>query len=267
MELEQLLINDLRHINHLQPEGWDDISKNIQTYCTQSFCYPIKISEANKIIGVGALILFEDSAWLAHIIVDKSHRGKGIGNRIVEHLVGKATEKGFSTINLIATELGAPIYQKVGFKPVCNYLFFKKIEPWTPKKISSSVITSKQEYYQSILNLDMEITGERRKELIYPYLSACMVYLVDQNIEGYYLPGLGQGPIYAKTERAGIALMELKYSTVDIAVLPEANETGVNFLIQNNFEIQKTTAIRMVYGIKKSWDPQHIFSRIGGNYG
>lgn len=267
MDLERLLIPDIKRISHLQPEGWEDIANKFREYCSRSFCHPVKLVAENQIVGIGVLILHKDSAWLAHIIVDKSYRGQGIGNRIVTHLVQYAAKNGFLSINLIATELGAPVYKKVGFYPVCNYVSLKKTKFWPASRNTAKTITASKEQYQQILRIDREISGENRQELISPYLTDCIVYTDGGSVEGFYVPGLGQGPIYAVTDRAGLALMELKYSSADIAVLPEANNTGIEFLIQRGFEIQNTTAVRMAWGQELPWQPQNVFSRIGGNYG
>lgn len=204
---------------------------------------------------------------LGHIIVDESYRGQGIGYKIVKYLVDVAIKKGLSSINLIATDLGVPVYKKVGFRTVGAYEFFKREQDFTPNPLSNQVQVATSAHYEQILKLDQEITGENRRELIENHLKRAVIFEQAGSVEGYYFPQLGQGPIYAKTKRAGLGLMELKYSTIDTAVLPADNTIGVQFLVRNGFEPQHTTAIRMTYGAEMLWHPNLIFSRIGGNYG
>jgi len=81
------------------------------------------------------------------------------------------------------------------------------------------------------------------------------------------LPKLKQGPIFADTEEAGVALMEVKYAKVDNAVLPSENTTGIQFLQQNGFVKTARKGTRMILGKDFSWEPTKIYSRIGGNFG
>ncbi|MBD1433669.1 GNAT family N-acetyltransferase [Sphingobacterium sp. DN00404] len=267
MDIQPLCIQDLPFIRHLQPNGWGDITIHLMEYCLQSFCNPIKVVDGNNIVGVGSLILHGSSAWLGHIIVDESYRGRGIGYKIVKYLVGAAIKSGSSSINLIATDLGVPVYKKVGFRIVGAYQFFKREHDWTPKSLSNKLKVATTAHYEQILKLDYEINGENRKELLENHLKRAVIFEQEGLIEGYYLPQLGQGPIYARTKRAGLGLMELKYSAVDTAVLPVDNNVGIQFLLKTGFEPQRTKAIRMTYGSETLWHPNLIFSRIGGNYG
>ena len=94
-----------------------------------------------------------------------------------------------------------------------------------------------------------------------------MVYLDEDKVMGYYIPDLKEGMIVADTKEAGIALMKIKYSTTDKAVLPSDNLTGMNFLQQNGFMETERKGVRMILGKDIHWKPSAIYSRIGGNLG
>ena len=83
---------DLEEIGDLQPDGWPDIINEFEFYITCDFCNPIKATIGNRIVGVGTSIIFENSAWLAHIIVDSDSRNKGLGFQIVERLLNDLKE-------------------------------------------------------------------------------------------------------------------------------------------------------------------------------
>jgi GNAT superfamily N-acetyltransferase len=116
--------NDLQEIRKLQPEGWPDIVTDFKFYLNADFCLTVKIVFENRIVGIGAAIILGDSAWLAHIIVDKEFRNKGIGSSIVEELMKKL--KGFSLRSylLVATEMGKSLYEKAGFRVVSDYAYY-----------------------------------------------------------------------------------------------------------------------------------------------
>ena len=61
--------------------------------------------------------------------------------------------------------------------------------------------------------------------------------------------------------------MNLKYATVDKAVIQESNQIGLAFLKQNGFCQSETRGKRMILGKEIDWQPTNIFSRINGDYG
>ena len=67
---------------------------------------------------------------------------------------------------------------------------------------------------------------------------------------------MGEGPIYAHTDEAGIELMKLKYSTREKAVMPAQNQAGIDFLTQYGFSKQLKTGMRMVLGQPIHWQPE-----------
>ncbi|UCH13935.1 MAG: GNAT family N-acetyltransferase [Bacteroidales bacterium] len=267
MQFEKLTNDDLKEIRHLQPEGWSDIVPEFRSYINHDFCYPVKIKLDDKIVGIGTSIMFGKTGWLAHIIVDKEYRNKGIGYQIVVSLLEDVRNQGIKTCLLIATDLGMPVYIKTGFKIVTEYLYLKREKSWIEFPVSKNVVPYQNKYYQMIIGLDIKISGEYRERLIKEYLDNSIIYIENKEVKGYYLPGLGEGPICADTDSAGLELMKIKYSNVDKAVLPYDNATGIEFLKQNGFIETDTKGTRMILGNHINWKPEKIFSRIGGNYG
>ena len=74
MDFGTVAHHDLDEIRSLQPEGWPDIVTEFTYYIRKDFCHPLKVTLDERIIGVGASIQFENTCWLAHIIVDKDFR-------------------------------------------------------------------------------------------------------------------------------------------------------------------------------------------------
>src|SRR5688500_3639509 len=126
MKIFDLFPDELNDLIALQPEGWPDIRPHFQFYFNSSFCSPIKLVADKKIVGIGSCIYHRETAWLGHIIVHKEFRNQGIGTKITQALVERALEINSSTISLIATELGEPVYAKLGFRKESDYCFFTK---------------------------------------------------------------------------------------------------------------------------------------------
>ena len=99
------------------------------------------------------------------------------------------------------------------------------------------------------------------------YLEKSFVYIDDNNIQGFFIPNLGEGPIFALTTDAGKELMRFKYSTIDKATLPDENQAGIEFIKELGFIETNTIGKRMILGSDIEWKPEMIYSRIGGNFG
>ena len=258
---------DLQKLIPLQPKGWDDIKIDFQYYLDHDFCKIIKIEAENQLCGVGVNIIFGKTAWLSHIIVNQAFRKQGIGTRITKELLKISENHNVETTSLIATDLGKPIYKKAGFREELNYIYLKRKEGILDFNISNQIRKANPSDYQKVLKLDQFISGENRTLLISEYLNEVMIYETNEEVLGYFIPNLGNEPIYAVSEEAGIELMKFKYSKITKAALPETNETALNFLFENGFEQTDKKGTRMVLGKKLDWKPKLFFSRIGGNFG
>ena len=72
MKIEPFVFKDLTEISELQPEGWSDLSGPFSFYLSASYCYPIKVMDDNKIIGLGASIVFKETACPPHFALPVS---------------------------------------------------------------------------------------------------------------------------------------------------------------------------------------------------
>ena len=267
LQFTPVIQEDIPLIKELQPEGWPDITEAFQKYISWEFCFPVKVLDHGKMIGLGAYIIFEKTGWLAHIIVNKDHRNKGIGYQIVEYLMEKLTEQSVETMLLIATKLGEPVYKRAQFRVISDYIWLKSDKPWKDHSVSKNIIPYNEKYLQDLLALDFRISGERREWLIIEHLDKALIYVEDDTLSGVYLPHLGEGAIYADNGRAGCELMKVKYTNSDKAVIPNQSFEAVEFLLTNGFIHDGIKGKRMIHGNDIDWKPQGFFSRISGNFG
>jgi len=267
MKIEPISFKDLDNLRHLQPEGWSDIGPDLEFYVQSDFCFPIKAVAENKIAGIGASIDFKHTAWLAHIIVDAGFRNRGIGYKIVETLLNQLKATGINTCLLTATELGQPVYVHAGFRNVAEYIFLNREKPWQESPVSQNIVDFREEFRRDIYEMDRKATGEGREFLLSPFLKNARIYIRNNMMMGYLIPGLREGLIIAENEEAGLELMNAKYSTVDKAILPADNKAGVEYLLKRGFADSGKKGTRMIQGNDLSWQPEMIYSRIGGNVG
>lgn len=265
MEIKPINISETSALYLLQPEGWVDIVPVFDFYCRASFCYPVKVTLDREIIGVGCAIIHSDVAWLGHIIVDQGYRRQGIGQQIVQALLEIARENHCTTMYLIATELGEPVYKKAGFITEAEYLVYKDIEgcDWS---ISDHIYPYKDKYRKHISVLDREVSGEDRMVHLEEHLMDSLAFLNENVVEGYYMPTLGEGLIIAGTESAGIELMKMRLKQTNRIVFPRDNLTAQSFL-QNMGVGDMKIINRMRLGEKRKVQFAGIYSRIAGNVG
>ena len=264
--IESISPADLEGISRLQPADWTDIVPYFKFYLESDFCCPVKVAVNEIIVGIGVSVAFQNTAWIAHIIVDPEFRNQGIGAAIVDQLINNPVLKSKGSILLIATKMGEPVYLKKGFRVVTEYAFFRRESPWKDYPVSKNIQPFDKKYTHDILEMDGIISGEDRSRLLMTSLNGSLVYTDHERLLGYYMPGMGEGLIEAMDSTAGLELMKAKYASADKAVLPVENTAGIDFLKANGF-IETSRANRMVLGTDIHWQPDKLFSRIGGNLG
>jgi GNAT superfamily N-acetyltransferase len=266
MNIREFKYEDLNAISHLQPEGWSDIVPFFRFYFHQEFCYPIVAAMDDKIAGVANAILNGSTGWLAHIIVSKNYRNRGIGYVLTEHLINYLYKAGCKTQLLIATELGENLYRKFGFETVSEYLFFNE-GSISSVEADKHIRPFRKSDRKELLDIDLEVSGEYRENMLSPYLSNAFIYSTDNCIGGFFLSDFEEGKIIARNNEAGITLLKFKHSASSRkSVLPIENTFGKDYLISQGFKIVNR-APRMILGPKISWKPELIFSRAGGFFG
>ena len=267
MEIRAIKENDLPQVQALQPNNWPDIIYYFELYIKSPNCYPICAVKSGKIIGVASAINNGKTGWLAHIIVDKKFRRYGIGYKLTETCMNILDENKCKTQLLIASKEGEKLYPKLGFKTDIYYLYFQgkfksfnsiyKIRPFEEK------------YLDSFLNLDSQITGETRKLLTLYIIQKSFIIVNPEfnEVEAFYIPNFGDGTIISNTKESGFELLKYKHSFANHkSVIPYNNIEGIQFLTNSDF-FNYDKCKRMFIGNKLTWNPEKIYSRIGGFYG
>jgi len=266
MIVESLNKNETHLLRDLQPEGWGDLTPIFDFYTSTDFCYPIKIKADNKIIGIGSAIIHNEVAWLGHIIVHQAYRNKGLGKRITQSLIDEANMHKCSTIYLLATELGAYVYEKLGFINETEYLFYKIEKKSSTFSKSAAILPYNEKWKAKIEAMDFLISGENRIHHTEKYLKDAFLYVENNTLEGYYLPTFGEGLILANIALAGTELMKLHLETKEKIVFPVDNIAAQKFMSENNYPIA-SRAKRMRLGEKRDVHFSRIYNRIGGYLG
>lgn len=266
MQVSAFKHTDLDLLPDLQPDGWGDITPGFDFYTKSSFCFPIKIVSDNKIVGIGTTIIHHEVAWLAHIIVHNEHRKKGIGKLITETLVDSLQSKNCETIYLLATDLGAPVYEKCGFETETEYLFFKDIKSENGLEIPAGIAPYTEKFKEQIESIDKITSGEERMFHLEDHLQNGFVHSEDGIVSGFYLPTFGDGLIIATNTSTGLELLKFHLNSNEKLVFPKDNSAATNYLYERGYK-ETVTGKRMRLGKKRAVNLKNIYNRIGGNLG
>jgi GNAT superfamily N-acetyltransferase len=265
MKIEIMEINDYKYLRDFSPKDWGDVTARIVLFQNLDFCYPIKFVDCGKILGIGTAIFYESTCWIAHLVIDENCRNKGYGTKILEYLCDYCINNGYKTILLFATDMGYPLYKKYGFNMQAEYTQYEKtndIVLCSNENIKNIELND----HKKILELDKLVTGEGRQKLLLQNINNGFVYKKNGIISGYYLKNLSEGLVIAENEEAGLELLKLRVSENKYLTIPIENETGNNYLRENNFkEIMKKK--RMIYGNEIKCNSSKIYSRIDADFG
>jgi len=97
-------------------------------------------------------------AWVGMVLTDPEHRGKGYATRLMQVALDWLRGRGVEWIKLDATDMGRPIYLKLGFQdeaPVERW-------SWTPRPVDAPSLSPGTLDFE----LDLEAFGACRKSLL-----------------------------------------------------------------------------------------------------
>lgn len=263
--LESLEIPSLKAF---APPDWNtDLSSIFFFHFGQPYFHPIAAELDGMLVGCAMGLWNGNAGWLGNIIVLPEYRSYGIGSALTDYLVGFLQAKECTSMILIATKMGEPVYRKLGFETVSQYIFLEREKAPVPAR-TSGIRPLNPKDTSRLLELDRVITGEDRR----PFLSRFLVgswghETPSGELDGFYLPSLKPGPVLAINDEAGKDLLLFKISQGSkIIIVPEENLTALQFLLQNDFK-ETIRAPRMTLGKDVDWHPEWVYSRGAGYCG
>lgn len=266
MKVLNLESADIDILNQLQPPGWEDIRPYFYYYISSPSCDSIKICEGQRIAAVGTTIRHTDTAWLAHVIVDPDFRNQGLGKRLTSELIDRAYAKKIDTIYLDATDMGFPVYRKLGFETETEYIHLDGDLINENLNIPAAVIPYEEKYRSDILKLDRITSGEHRELILNDHIKGSLIYLKEGKAAGIYFPNFFENAIMAKDPEAGTELMKLRMRVKSKFRFPISNKAGIDFLIKKGYQ-QIRTSRKMILGPKREWKGEYNYNRISGGLG
>ena len=264
--IEDLECTDIPLLSDLPPEDWVfDIVSFMEGFYPKPWFYALKVVRDEVIAGTGSILFNNGTSWLSNIIVRPEYREHGMGSAVTSRLIEISHEMECPSCLLMATGAGRRLYSRLGFVEDGMFCYYRNDVP-LPFSATGNIIPAGKNDQQTILQLDRQVTGEDRGEMLNGHLHRAHVYRKDGEISGFYLPGIGDEPVIATHPGAGQSLLAFKHSLPGkTTVIPEENRWAAKFFREHGIE-PFSCRMRMVHGPSPDWSPEGVFCRIEGYY-
>jgi GNAT superfamily N-acetyltransferase len=178
--------HDWRRLLELEPEG----------------CFGIE-REGRIVASTTVTCYGGELAWIGMVLTDRAHRGNGYAGRLMRHALECLERRGVAWIKLDATEMGRPIYARLGFEDECV------VERWKRPAARWTIPSVRAGRYTPHYELDTEAFGCARLSLL-DSLARAGAAAVDG--EGYAMQRPGAvapyfGPCVARSGNAAEMLL------------------------------------------------------------
>jgi len=258
---------DLDAIDSLRPADWPPYRATFERYFTLPCCSPFGIETDGWLAAMGTLIHFGPSAWVAQLITHPEAQGRGLGTAMLGFLLAEVSRRSVKTVSLVATDQGFPLYAKAGFRVEGEYSVWTRSEPAPVRANGLPWLRPwSAEAQDQVWALDHAVSGEDRRGYLVGRTDGGWVAGPPGLVDGYFLPGIGEGLVAARTPEAGLAVFGKRLDGATRVVAPLENPWVPVPLTERGF-IESKRIRRMVLGPPLRRDPAALWSRIGGNRG
>jgi GNAT superfamily N-acetyltransferase len=90
---------------------------------------PLRLYQA-RVDGEPASVLAtydeDDDCGIYFVATLGEHRGKGLARRLLHRALAEARERGLATSNLQSTKKGYPVYERLGYDPICRLQMWER---------------------------------------------------------------------------------------------------------------------------------------------
>ncbi|QPA52704.1 GNAT family N-acetyltransferase [Lysinibacillus sphaericus] len=253
--------------------GWDYDEYEVRTVMASGKIYGHK-NTVGKIVSSAAIIPYDTNlASIGMVIVNEDYRGLGLGKKATQKCIDSVSQN--TSIMLISTEDGKPLYERLGFSTVDSvhkYLSDKYIPTNLFNHPQITLERYKEEEIHKIIELDSAAFGDKRGELLLNRINQSKQCLVVKNqngkIIGFGLSILGPenlliGPIVAPNSQTaaliidGLVINHQGKIRIDV---PSSNDELMLFLEKSGFIKVSNPPIMIKNSIKMPYRNKELFA-------
>ena len=214
-----------------------------------------------RLLGGVCCASFGPTGWIGALGVAPEARRQGLGTALTQAACARLRERGAQTVLLFATDLGRPVYERLGFEAEGNATAWRGSAGTARAGVSLRRLREADR--PAVLRLDREATGERREavlDAISP-LGGLLVERAGEPVGWAAASPWGAGvAICARDPEAGVTLLAAAAGSPQAAtvVVPDANAAAVDALQGWRFS-PSTGGERMRLGPPVPWRPEMQF--------
>ena len=197
--------------------GWDYNREEVETVFNSGIVYGVW-NERKELIASAAIILYGEAlASIGMVIVHPDYKGRGIGKAITSSCMNSVSAR--TSIMLIATDEGKPLYEKLGFRAVSyvsKYICNSYNPNYNCQGNEEYVMNYKEGDLEEIIKIDEGAFGTSRNEFLKQRImqsDQCIVVKdTKENVVGYGLSIQTPenkiiGPVVAKNEEIAMRIV------------------------------------------------------------
>lgn len=244
--------------------GWADFRLELAFAVASPAGVALVAEEGGEPIGIGVGTRNGTVGWVGPIFTTPERRGRGVGRALTEAVARELEAASCDALLLAATELGRPLYERLGFVADGHYHVLSGPAAALPND-SGSVRVAGPADRAAVRALDRWASGEDRTLLLDAFGAPTWVASdgLGDPVRGYALATpWGSGPVIATDPNDALALLR-RSATVGgdgrvRAILPEENAAGRATLAGLGFEEARSLP-RMRRGRGIEWHPAAIW--------
>jgi GNAT superfamily N-acetyltransferase len=220
-----------------------------------------------RVVGTSVATRYAHSGWIGHVFVRPDARGHGLGTRLTSVALDVLQRAGCDTIVLAATDLGRPIYERMGFVVESHYHELRgtalprtaQLAPYRPLLASDGA---------ALAALDRQVSGDDRGPILTGFQDFAWGASRNGVLAGSAVPLPWGGawaallPGASETEAAAFVRLLRTVGSVGAEVVlypPDENRRALNLLRDNGFEELRAVP-RMVLGKRSRWLPAAVWN-------
>jgi predicted N-acetyltransferase YhbS len=172
MQLRQLTLDDVVEGARLTAAafGGDPREARLRRYLTLDPEGWFGLEDEGMLVALGGAVRFGTLAWLGLMVVDRARQRQGLGRTVATAAIDWARRQGCSTIHLIATPAGIPLYRQLGFVPDGESRELSGLpRPLPQTRGPASVHPWRAEDTEEVAQFDAPAFGANRSRLLAAY--------------------------------------------------------------------------------------------------
>lgn len=249
-------------------EGFGDRRIKMAFVADHPQCAPFVAEADGVIVGTGVATINGSVGWIGTIWVDAAWRRHGLGRALTLATMDAAEAAGCRTLVLVATRVGQPLYEGLGFE-IQTWYRIKEAPGLPTGQMAPKARSYRPSDLPSMCALDAAATGEDRRHLLSAFAASDTTICVDRTdgtLGGFVVRApWGGGATIAPDPVDAMAILHARRLAAGVdkrvrAGLLDDNEAGLELLSSAGWT-DSWQAPRLIRGPLPDWVPNAIWGQ------